>query len=100
MSPLAGVPSRVIEVTTDPFQGSPPQWSADGTKLACVIGGATGNSVEIVSTDTGESHRLALPGRTPSRFDLSWSPDNLYFAYADAHGLDADVTQLWVMRVG
>ncbi len=99
MSPLAGIPSKVIEVPSELFDGGPPQWSADGTKLAGVIGDRTGNFVEIVSTDTGESHRLALPGRTLARFDLSWSPDDRHFAYADGHSLNADVTQLWVLRI-
>jgi Tol biopolymer transport system component len=58
---------------------------------------STGNLVEIVSVRSGESRRLALPGRQTERYDLSWSPDGRYFSYVDAHDLYSKVTRLWVL---
>lgn len=99
MSPLAGVPNKVVAVTTGQFYGSPPQWSADGTLLACVVEDTEGRFVEIVSPGSGDSRRLPLPGQSLARFDLSWSPDDRYFAYVDAHALNSHVTRLMVLRV-
>ena len=94
---LAGMPRKVT--TTGLLMGSPPQWSPDGTEIACVAQDTSGFFVKIVSLRTGESRRLQLPGRTTGRLDLSWSPDGRYFAYVDAPNVTPDLTQLWVLRV-
>ncbi len=59
-----------------------------------VLGEDSGLEIEIVSLETRESRRYALPnfGR-----DLSWSPDGRFFAYVDAFAYSAELTRLWVL---
>lgn len=98
MPVLAGAPRKVI--TVDQLLWSAPQWSKDGKELACIVQDQEGFFVEIMSLQTGESQRLSLPGRKGNiRFDLSWSPDGRYFAYADALNITPDATQIWILRV-
>ena len=102
MPALGGVPRAVLTAAgireIAGFGGQAPQWSADGTELACIVRNDTGFFVEIVSPSTGESHRLPLGGAR-RRFHLSWSPNGHAFAYADTLDLTPDLSQLWVLRV-
>jgi Tol biopolymer transport system component len=78
---------------------SSPQWSRDGTNLACVGGENEEIFAEIVSLETGETKRISLPGRDLNRMDLAWSPDERFFAYVDARVSAAQVSQLRVLRL-
>ncbi len=99
MPALGGIPRAVLTAAgMAEFGGQAPQWSSDGTELACVVQDDSGFFVEIVSLSTGESRRLPLPG-VRSRFHLSWSPDGHAFAYADTVNLTPDLSQLWVLRI-
>ncbi len=98
MSALGGA-SRKVTSGDLLIQPSPPQWSSDGNELACIVKGADGVRVDIVHLQNGDVRRVSLPGRKTERFDLSWSPDNRFFAYVDATDLNNDVTRLWVLRL-
>ena len=77
-----------------------PQWSSDGTELACVIYEDADGFAEIVSLDSGTSRRVRLPGHDgDGRLDLAWSPDERFFAYLDARNYTAQVTQLLIVRL-
>jgi Tol biopolymer transport system component len=98
-SALGGPARRVL---ISPFIArfpSRPQWTRDGTKLACVRTDIEEVFAEIVSLDTGESTRISLPGREISRMDLSWSSDERLFAYVDARNNTAQVTQIRILRL-
>jgi Tol biopolymer transport system component len=99
MPALAGAPRKIA--ATGPLLPSRPQWSADGTKLACVAAPANAPEdagVDVVSLGNGEAKTMALPG-DGFRFDLAWSPDGRFFAYViGAGGLDSDVSQLMAVR--
>jgi len=100
MSALGGPPRKVS--SSLPAGGrnpSRPQWSRDGMKLACVGIGNEEFFAEIVALATGESRRIPLPGRELSRMDLSWSPDERFFAYVDGRNRTSQITQLRVLRL-
>jgi eukaryotic-like serine/threonine-protein kinase len=101
MPALAGAPRKIA--TTGLVDSSRPQWSADGTKLACVVTPANfpdDAGVDVVSLGDGEAKTMALPGGG-FRFDLAWSADGRFFAYVIGDGgLDSDVSQLMVVRAG
>ena len=103
MSPLAGAPRKVALAGQAVWPRGPsrPQWSADGAELAYVTYESAGAFVEIVSLRSGDVRRLPLPGKEGNgRFELSWSPDERFFAYVDAADPAVDITQLWVLHVG
>ena len=99
MSPLGGNPRKVLSASARPgnVYGSAPQWSPDGTELACLL---MEGLVEIIDVRTRETRREELPGRFGGSFDVSWSPDGAAFAYVDSnYALGGDVGVLWVMRL-
>ncbi len=95
MSPLTSSPRKVAVLAE-----MSPQWSSDGARLAYVLPVAgEGSQLEVLSLASGESRRFRLPGSGAFRWDLTWSADNRFFAYADAPGRpNVDVTQLWLVR--
>jgi Tol biopolymer transport system component len=102
MLALAGAP-RKTAASGQLFNASRPQWSADGTKLACVAAPSDSPNrvgVDIISLGSGEAKTIALPG-DGRRFDLAWSADGRSFAYVSSPaGLDSDVSQLLMLRAG
>jgi len=93
MSPLTGSPRKLAVLAE-----VSPQWSSDGTQLAYVLPVAgQGFQAEVLSLASGESRRFPLPGSGNSRWDLTWSPDGRFFAYADGPE-NAQITQLWLLR--
>ena len=99
MPVLAGSPRRFAAAPgAPPFS---PQWSSDGNELASLVVNEDGNSraIEIQSLPTGEVRQLALPDTNVNHgADLSWSPDDRYFAYVEGyHGQQAN--RLWLLRV-
>ena len=99
VSALGGTPRKVAD-TLGPGTPTMPQWSSDGTELACVIYEDADGFAEIVALDSGTSRRVPLPGHDgDGRLDLAWSPDERFFAYVDARNNSAQVTQLLVVRL-
>jgi Tol biopolymer transport system component len=99
MPALGGPPRRIV---ADSGLGSAtrPQWSSDGKRLACVVHHEASPMAVVVSLDTGESRRIALPGRSVNtRLDLAWSPDGRYFAYVDTKADSSQVRQILVIGV-
>ena len=98
---LGGIPRKVAPVREQAGarEGGAPQWSADGTELAFLDKDLNEAWLEIVSMQTGDSRRLALPGAEPlGRMDISWSPDGRYLAYvAGWHGWQ--INRVWVLRI-
>jgi Tol biopolymer transport system component/serine/threonine protein kinase len=76
-----------------------PQWSASGAEVAHLRREQGGNVIEIVSVLTRKTRRLAVPGDSGNRHDLSWSPDGQFFAYVRAASRGAGVSRVWVLRV-
>jgi eukaryotic-like serine/threonine-protein kinase len=77
---------------------SSPQWSSDGTKLLVSVQQANENVVIILSLQSLETTRVALP-RHEGNFchDLSVSPDGRRFAYVEGGGGATEVTRLWTI---
>jgi Tol biopolymer transport system component len=92
-----GTPQRLETSASVP--SSPPRWSADGHKLACMVRDDAGVFVEIVTLPSGPIQRLPLPGKNTRRFDLSWSADERYLAYVDASSLTSHVSQVMVLNL-
>ncbi len=103
MPALGGAPRKLLEakVVGTPWEAigaTRPQWSTDAEQLASVFYDKGVPYVEVVSIESGDSRRWALPGRSGnSRLDLAWSPDGRYFAYVDGWNYTAQVTQLLVV---
>ncbi len=93
MSPLTSSPRKVAALGL-----LSPQWSSDGVQLAYVLPVAgEGWQAEVLSLASGESRRFPLPGNSTLRWDLTWSADGRFFAYADGPS-NAQITQLWLLR--
>ena len=105
MDAFAGAPRRVAAAAD-----SVPHWSADGLRIAYVVNDNSAGSgqafVEILDLQTGESRRLPLPGVTTGQLeiglsgtDLTWSPDERFFAYLDTGiGRISLAHRVWVVR--
>ena len=98
MPTLAGRPRKVAD-SGPTFFYSRAQWSRDGARLSYVVSDADTFYVETRTLPNGVPSRVVLAGRRQGRFDLSWSPDERFVAYVDAPGYDAQVTQLWLLRL-
>lgn len=98
MPALGGPARKVSEHRLDWWEAMRPEWSFDGTELACVVEEQGAGVVRVVSPDSGEWRELPLLGRQRSRLDLSWSPDGRSFAYVDAGNRTNQVTELRVSR--
>ena len=72
---------------------SPPQWSADGSRLAGVVYEDGEFFAKIVTLGDRSVRRLQMPGGGGSRLNFSWSPDESWFAYVDAGISNAEVSQ-------
>jgi Tol biopolymer transport system component len=99
MPALGGPARKVSEHRLDWWEATRPEWSFDGTELACVVEEQGAGVVRVVSPDSGEWRELPLLGRQRSRLDLSWSPDGHSFAYVDASNRTNQVTEPRVSRV-
>jgi Tol biopolymer transport system component/DNA-binding winged helix-turn-helix (wHTH) protein len=95
---LAGAARKVVATGT--MNPARPQWSSNGTEVACIVNSTPGQqaTIDVVSLATGASRSLPLASAGPEYWDLSRSPDGRAFAYWSGGGLDSDVTQLWVSR--
>ena len=106
MDAFAGAPRRVATVGVISF----PHWSADGTRLAYLVDGDGAEEpqlfVELYEIETSQSRRLPLPGAAVDQLDtdmsgvdLTWSPDERFFAYLDSvFGRISLAHRVWVMR--
>ena len=96
MDAFAGLPRKVAGGFAYP------SWSAGGSRIAYLVTDDSAGSrqffAEILDLQTGESRRLPLPGNTTDRLDLTWSPDERFFAYLDAFGRSSEAHRIWVMR--
>ena len=97
---IGGTPRKVP--TTLPALHPNHSWSPDGNELVCIIEDTTGEQfAEIVSLKNAISRRLRFPeGKLEKKFDISWSPNGSYLAYAVGGGAGLlNNTQLRVMRL-
>ncbi len=100
MSALVGGRCRKVAATSWIwFLQSQPQWSSDGSELACVVWDSAGYFVEIVSLQEVTSRRLSIPVQKFNVWGLSWSGDGRFLAYITAVDRLSSTSQLWVMRV-
>ncbi len=76
-----------------------PQWSMDGSRLACMLYDSLGPYIAITSLQVVDSVQIRLPKEAWGPYELSWSPDNRFFALVHATGLTPDVSQLWLCRL-
>jgi Tol biopolymer transport system component len=105
---LGGTPRRVTSgsATGGILRDGPAQWSADGRRLAVsswnAPDGGNRGDVEIASLEGGASERFALPSGEgdPSGFELSWSPNERFFAYATPFGRGSVLSEIWVVGQG
>ena len=95
--PAIGGPANLISRRASAEGIVSPQWSADGTDLAYIRREDQGTFIEVVSLRSRESRRLLIPGGPGNRFDLSWSADGRFFAYARAPNRNDGISQLWVL---
>ena len=98
MASVGGNPRKVVSLSIDPasYRGAP-QWSSDGAEMAVAVWDSPRNFAEIVSLETQEKRRIALPQHEGNPcLDLSWSPNGRIFAYVTAEDA-AEVTQLWTV---
>ncbi len=75
-----------------------PQWLSGGTELAGLS--EDGTVLDIVELETRQSRRLTLPVPARQTIDWSWSPDERFLAYVEAVSREAQISRIWVMRVG
>ena len=98
MDAFAGAPRRVASGGTD----FAPLWSGDGSRLAYGVDDETETrgtiAVEILHLQTGDTHRITLPGDRSSRHDLTWSHDERFFAYLDTSSRRTEAHSIWLMR--
>ncbi|HSF14935.1 MAG TPA: protein kinase [Vicinamibacteria bacterium] len=95
--PALGGPPRRVAASS--FLWTRPQWSADGSRLACGgFDGTTRQFVQTVDVSTLEATRFTVRGQYEP-VDLSWSPDERFIAYIDASNYTADMTRLWILRL-
>ena len=92
---VGGTP-RLLRGLPSSRQGAP-QWFAGGDEIG-VPGYESGhNFVDIVSIDSLEARRVALPDHEGYQFsNLRWSPDGRYLAYIDKWR-SFEVTRLWLV---
>ncbi len=95
--PAIGGPANRISLQASAEGIVSPQWSSDGTDLAYIRREDQGTFIEVVSLRSRESRRLLIPGGPGNRFDLSWSADGRFFAYARAPNRNDGISQLWVL---
>ncbi|MFC2075527.1 protein kinase [candidate division KSB1 bacterium] len=104
MPALEGIARKIESTPEYPFwrRPGPPQWSTDGTELAYAVSDSgLSYSAVIVSLQSGNSTRHRLPGFEDGLpgWELSWSPDGRFFAYATAWDLVGATSQVWIMRL-
>ena len=97
MAAVGGMPRKVVSLAVDPaYYRGVPQWSADGAQIAVAVWDPPSGYAEVVSWQTQETRRITLPQHEGNPcLDLSWSPDGRLFAYIEAEGDAAEITQLW-----
>jgi Tol biopolymer transport system component len=77
---------------------SAPQWSRDGTTLYVSVRQDGENVVHVVSLQSLQTTRIALPGHEGNVcWDLSVSPDGARLAYVEGGGGATEVTRLWTI---
>ena len=77
---------------------NPPQWSADGTVLGCVVTASPSDvALHLISLVTGESlQSYRLPGEGRRNFVRLTHDQRAIALIASSGGLSSDLTQLWV----
>ena len=104
MSSIGGGLQRIAaNPSTGSVFHSPPDWSMDGSELAYVIYETDGSRLEpwleIITIVTQTTRRTRLPGPSPTRLDLTRSPDGRHVAYLDSGSQYGDISQLFVSNL-
>ncbi len=76
-------------------------WSPDSKDLAYALGQRTGPWIEILTLASGATRKLAVPQLTRNNviWDLNWSPDGRWLAYARGLSSTSSTYEIWVTRV-
>ncbi len=93
MPALVGGPRKVAR-NVEPL--GPPVWMNRGEELAYLV---RDRALEIVSLESGEIRRIALPGESVRRVEASWSNDGRLVAYLDASSWSSSVHPLLIYNV-
>ena len=96
---IGGKPRNVLSLPgIDELNWSAPQWSRDGTRLFVSVRQAGENVVIVLSLQSLETTRVALPKHDGNVcWDLSVAPDGRRFAYVEGGGGAPEVTRLWTI---
>jgi Tol biopolymer transport system component/predicted Ser/Thr protein kinase len=91
---------RQVDATIHRSFFGPALWSRDGSRIAMLLNDPHSSRawIEIRSTADGTTQHVDAPGRTTGRLDLSWSPDERFFAYVDASNAYMHRSQIWILR--
>ncbi len=99
MSPLGGAPRKVGSFSGLIGSRSLLQWLNGGLELAAGVNpNAPVVAAEVLTLSTGEHQPVPLPGRTTSRVDVRWSPDERFLSYVDASNQNSQVKPLWLLQ--
>lgn len=99
MPSMGGASPRKVTATSglSYFRESPPCWSRDGTRLACVVFDSNEVFLEIISLVKSEKQRLAFPKTGVFSHELNWSPDERFIAYVSSHDRLSQTAQIRIM---
>ena len=93
MPALVGAPRKVAK-DVEPL--GPPVWMNGGEELAYLV---RDRALEIVSLESGQKRRIALPGESMRRVEASWSRDGRLVAYLDASSWSSSVHPLLIYNI-
>ena len=100
MPALGGSPRKVADVGYEQVWDGPPQWSPDSKRLAHAGGFVSGDEeIEITSLEGGATEKIPLHAGEgdPAGFEMSWSPDGRFFAYATPFTRTSVLSEIWVV---
>lgn len=98
MPALAGSARKLIDVGDVIVRTSPALWSSDGKRAAVSSADENGPYVEIITLANGNSRRVSMP-TAGYYFDLSWSPDERFFAYIATGNRRTIQTSVRIVRI-
>jgi Tol biopolymer transport system component len=95
MPASGGRPRKVIRAAAE----GPAHWSRNGNELTFIDSTTYEVFLKTVTLDGVERRRIRAPGKSVSRLNASWSPDERFVAYLDAGAYNSAVHPLLLLRV-